>query len=119
MLAGLPVAHRVFEMLDDSLKLDLLAKDGQPMQAGDKLLRIEGRATSILTGERTALNFLSHLSGIATRAAHMKDSLGRGTRPGADSRYSQDDSRLSGAGQVCVSHGRYPESPYGTCSTEC
>ncbi|HEY3998131.1 MAG TPA: carboxylating nicotinate-nucleotide diphosphorylase [Candidatus Xenobia bacterium] len=71
ILAGLPVARRVFELLDDTLHLADMAHDGEVMKPGQKLLRIEGRAATILTGERTALNFLSHLSGIASFAAQM------------------------------------------------
>ncbi len=72
ILAGLPVARRVFELVDARLRLLPMAKDGEVVRPGDKMLRIDGAAASILTGERTALNFLSHLSGIASQAAQFK-----------------------------------------------
>lgn len=71
IVAGLPVAQRVFELVDPRLALAAMTTDGEVIRPGQKLLRIEGQATSILTGERTALNFLSHLSGIATQAAQI------------------------------------------------
>ncbi len=64
--AGLPIAERVFRALDADAKLTLLAKDGDALENGHELARIQGRARAVLTGERTALNFLAHLSGIAT-----------------------------------------------------
>ena len=64
--AGLPVVERVFRELDANIKIDMLAKDGDVVEKQRDLMRCRGRARAILTGERTALNFLAHLSGIAT-----------------------------------------------------
>ena len=66
--AGLPVAERVFCMLDPEMDVQLKANDGQLVKKGQELLHLSGLASAILTGERTALNFLGHLSGIATLA---------------------------------------------------
>lgn len=64
--AGLPVAARVFQALDPKAKVDLRAAEGSSLGKGDELLHVECNARALLTGERTALNFLTHLSGIAT-----------------------------------------------------
>jgi nicotinate-nucleotide pyrophosphorylase (carboxylating) len=64
--AGLPLAERVFRILDPQIKTESRAIDGQQAPKGQTLLRLDGRASAILTGERTALNFLGRLSGIAT-----------------------------------------------------
>ncbi len=63
---GLPLAERVFRSLDADASITLLAKDGDLVEKGRELLQIRARARAVLTGERTALNFLAHLSGIAT-----------------------------------------------------
>ena len=65
-ISGLEVAGAVFHGLDTSLNLDYLAEDGQPVETGDVILRVRGRTHPILIGERSALNFLQHLSGVAT-----------------------------------------------------
>jgi len=64
--AGLPLAAEMFRRLDRQIKLDLRVADGQFVKEGQDLLHLSGKASAILTGERTALNFLGHLSGIAT-----------------------------------------------------
>ena len=68
VLCGLEVAARVFAKQDDRLKVTQLAKDGDRVKSGALVLRVEGSTASILTAERTALNFLQRLSGIATQA---------------------------------------------------
>jgi nicotinate-nucleotide pyrophosphorylase (carboxylating) len=64
--AGLPAVERVFRFLDANVEIEFLAKDGDPVDEGRELVKCNGQARAILTGERTALNFLAHLSGIAT-----------------------------------------------------
>ncbi len=64
--AGLPIAESVFRRLDPHLNVRLHATDGQDVKNGQELLHLSGKAAAILTGERTALNFLGHLSGVAT-----------------------------------------------------
>ncbi len=66
IVAGIKVASRVFELVDNSITLKEIVKDGQKVKRNDVILQLEGQARSILIGERTALNFLQHLSGIAT-----------------------------------------------------
>jgi nicotinate-nucleotide pyrophosphorylase (carboxylating) len=67
VLAGLPVAEQVFREQDAALVLTARAADGALIQPDDTVLEIRGSAASILTAERCALNFLQHLSGIATQ----------------------------------------------------
>jgi nicotinate-nucleotide pyrophosphorylase (carboxylating) len=69
--AGLAVSEAAFRELSPVLKITHLAKDGQPVKAGQALLRIEGSARAILSAERVALNFAQRLSGIATLTAQF------------------------------------------------
>jgi nicotinate-nucleotide pyrophosphorylase (carboxylating) len=64
--AGLPLAEKVFRALDPGIQVTCPHNDGSFVVPGAELVRIKGNARAILTGERTALNFLAHLCGIAT-----------------------------------------------------
>jgi nicotinate-nucleotide pyrophosphorylase (carboxylating) len=66
VLAGLPVARMVFESVDSDVAFDILLEDGDALEEGSVVARLTGRVNSLLTGERTALNFLTHLSGVAS-----------------------------------------------------
>jgi nicotinate-nucleotide pyrophosphorylase (carboxylating) len=66
ILAGLGVARRVFEKIDSSIRFLNLFEDGQSFCKGDILAEVNGHSVSLLKGERTALNFLQRMSGIAT-----------------------------------------------------
>lgn len=66
VLAGVDVFIEVFKTLDGSCKVAIKKKDGDLLKKGDKILEITGSARTILSGERTALNFLQYMSGIAT-----------------------------------------------------
>lgn len=65
VVAGLPIAEAFFRALDTDVELERLAEDGATAQAGDVLLRLSGRARALLTAERSALNTVQHLSGVA------------------------------------------------------
>jgi nicotinate-nucleotide pyrophosphorylase (carboxylating) len=69
VLAGLPVARLVFRLVDPGLRFVPMAREGARLDQGSGVALIVGQARSILTAERTALNFLQHLSGIATYTA--------------------------------------------------
>ena len=69
VLCGLEIAGRVFAKTDARLKTRLLKQDGDRVKTGAEVLRVEGPTGAILMAERTALNFLQRLSGIATQAA--------------------------------------------------
>lgn len=73
--AGLPIVERVFRELDAAINIELLARDGDTVEKRRDLVRCRGRARAILTGERTALNFLAHLSGIATMTQRFVEQL--------------------------------------------
>jgi nicotinate-nucleotide pyrophosphorylase (carboxylating) len=66
MVAGLPIAARVFELLDKTVKFTLTVKEGEFCQSGMQIASIEGSTEALLTGERVALNLAMRLSGIAT-----------------------------------------------------
>lgn len=66
VVAGLPIAEAFFRALDPEAAVERGVEDGARVAAGTRLLRIEGRARALLTAERSALNTLQHLSGIAT-----------------------------------------------------
>ncbi len=66
VLAGLPVAERTFEKLDSNLTFSAFVNDGDVIQTGRPIVEVRGNAKSILIAERTALNFLQRLSGVAT-----------------------------------------------------
>ena len=76
-LAGVPVAIAVFEMVGgaDTLTVHVAKGDGDDVQGGDEVLTIEGPTRVLLTGERTALNLLGHLSGVATATARWATAL--------------------------------------------
>lgn len=69
VLCGLSVALRTFTLLDDSFQATLYKQDGDRVHPGDILAEFSGKTTLLLKGERTALNLLQHLSGIATATA--------------------------------------------------
>jgi nicotinate-nucleotide pyrophosphorylase (carboxylating) len=75
VIAGLPVARMVFRKLDPDLIWNELVVEGDRVKSGDVLVEFEGSYRALLTGERTALNFLQRLSGIATMSAKYADEV--------------------------------------------
>ena len=71
ILCGINIAKIVYELLDEKIKFTSFKKDGYSIKKNEVLAKVEGPAISLLTGERTALNFLTHLSGIATSTSMM------------------------------------------------
>lgn len=81
VICGLEIAARVFTRVDPALRVRLTARDGDRLRRGDKVCRIAGPTASLLAAERTALNFLQHLSGIATLSSRFADAAaGSGVR---------------------------------------
>jgi len=66
VLSGVGIAREVFRSLDPKLKVQIVRRDGQAVRKNDRVLQITGPTRAILSAERTALNFLGHLSGIAS-----------------------------------------------------
>jgi nicotinate-nucleotide pyrophosphorylase (carboxylating) len=66
VVAGLPIAEAFFRALDPEVEIERLAEDGQAAEPGADVMRLHGKARALLTAERSALNTVQHLSGIAT-----------------------------------------------------
>ena len=75
IICGIPVGKRVFELVNPQLKVTTFKTDGDTVAKGDLILTVEGSSASILTAERTALNFMQRMSGIATQTHAMTDML--------------------------------------------
>ncbi len=71
VLAGIQVAEITFTQVDSSLRFEWLVQDGMPVEPGDKVAIVKGKAASILKAERVALNFMQRMSGIATATAQF------------------------------------------------
>jgi nicotinate-nucleotide pyrophosphorylase (carboxylating) len=71
VVCGTNVAKQVFEMIDPTLQCVAKIRDGKAVKRGTVVMELNGKARTILTGERTALNFMQHLSGIATMTSHF------------------------------------------------
>lgn len=81
VLAGLELAQEVFRSLDSAMSFDTSSNDGDSIESGDEILKVTGKLHALLTGERTALNFLQRLSGIATFTRKFVDrTRGAGVR---------------------------------------
>ena len=70
-IAGLALAEAAFEQVDPAIRFEAMLQDGAEVSPGDVIARLAGPARGILTGERVALNFLGHLSGVATATASI------------------------------------------------
>ena len=75
VIAGLPIAEKVFQKLDATVKCEKLVKEGEKQAKGTKILTMEGKISALLTGERVALNVVMRLSGIATAARKYVEAI--------------------------------------------
>ncbi|MFO7713934.1 carboxylating nicotinate-nucleotide diphosphorylase [Desulfosarcina sp.] len=75
VIAGLPVAEKVFKAIEAQIDFKALCADGDQIAAGSSVIRVEGSLVALLKGERTALNFLQRLSGIATQARSFVEAV--------------------------------------------
>ncbi|RVI91160.1 carboxylating nicotinate-nucleotide diphosphorylase, partial [Sinorhizobium meliloti] len=128
VVAGLELARTAFRLIDPSIRFEALAADGDRVAPGTTVARISGRARGLLSAERVALNFLMHLSGIATYTATFADEIAhtgakvcctRKTIPGlralekyavrlgggSNHRYGLDDAVLIKDNHIAVSGG--------------
>ncbi len=78
IIAGIDIFIKVFERLGGEIVYEILKEDGSTVKKGDRILNMTGNYRTLLTGERTALNFLQRMSGIATAASEFVEAL-RGT----------------------------------------
>lgn len=76
VIAGLPVAQRVFEACDEDVVFTPLIEDGAAIEFGTVFAKMEGNAQALLTAERTALNFIQRLTGVATASAKYAEATG-------------------------------------------
>ena len=74
-VAGLPIAAAFFRKLDPAMEIEILVEEGARVDPGAKLMRLTGNARAMLTGERSALNTVQHLSGIATMTRDYVDAM--------------------------------------------
>ncbi len=111
VVCGLEIAKRVFHRVDSALKVDVKAKDGDQVSEGSTVLVVEGSTISILTAERTALNFLQRLSGIASLSRRFADAARDDRNRCAYCRYTKNDTWLAGAGKICRAMRRLLQSP--------
>lgn len=79
IVCGTEVAVRVFQLIDDSIKYEILKNDGDEVHKGDEILKLSGKTAALLKGERTALNLIQHMSGIAT-ASNKYQKIVEGTK---------------------------------------
>jgi len=71
VLSGLMLGLSAFSLLDSGFDMEVYAYDGEVIEAGQDIAKITGPAAALMTGERTALNFMTHMSGIATQTAYF------------------------------------------------
>lgn len=71
VIAGIMMAEVIFQLVDPDLYLEVIKRDGEEVKPGDEILRVSGKAQSILTAERTVLNFMQRMSGIASYTREM------------------------------------------------
>lgn len=69
VIAGLPIAEAFFRALDPEVEIEILAREGEAVEAGADIMRLKGRGRAMLTAERSALNTVQHLTGIASMTA--------------------------------------------------
>jgi nicotinate-nucleotide pyrophosphorylase (carboxylating) len=76
ILAGVEIARKVFEQTDDRIVMEQFIADGTRVKKGDVAFEVSGPSIALLTAERTALNFMQRMSGIATQTRMMVDAIG-------------------------------------------
>jgi nicotinate-nucleotide pyrophosphorylase (carboxylating) len=106
VVCGLALTEAAFRSLTAELKITPRVADGDPIEAGRELLRIEGPTRAILTGERTALNFIQRLSGVATLTANYVDAIAGTTTQILDTRKTTPGWRLLEKYAVACGGGR-------------
>lgn len=94
VLCGCQIFEKVFKILSNDVKIKFYFKDGDFITAGDKIADISGPARYILTGERTALNYIQRLSGIATETKKYQDAIGNSPAKITDTRKTTPNFRI-------------------------
>jgi len=94
IMAGIPVFSRVFELLDPDVTFDNAFKDGMQVSSGERICTISGKLSAIIKAERTALNFIQRMSGIATLTRQYVDQVGQLNAKVVDTRKTAPGLRL-------------------------
>lgn len=94
VLCGVQVFEKVFRLLDSKIEIEFYFNDGNFIAAGNKIATIKGSARAILTGERTALNYIQRMSGIATETKKYQDAIGNYPARITDTRKSTPNFRV-------------------------
>ncbi|KDR94511.1 nicotinate-nucleotide pyrophosphorylase [carboxylating] [Peptoclostridium litorale DSM 5388] len=94
VLCGIEIARRVFEILDDEIEFTSFKSDSQRVCKGDVLATVGGKTRTLLKGERTALNIIQRLSGIASKTRRMSDILGESRARVVDTRKTTPNMRF-------------------------
>lgn len=94
VLCGIDVAELVFKILSKDIKFEKFFKDGDTIKKGDTIAIIEGSARAVLTGERTALNYIQRMSGIATETKKYQDAIGNNKARITDTRKTTPGFRI-------------------------
>lgn len=106
VLAGIDVFFRVFELLDPSCKIEAKVKDGDKVKSGQIVAIMKGKLRCLLAGERTALNILQRMSGIATQTRRLADCLAESSTVLLDTRKTTPGLRILEKYAVRVGGGR-------------
>lgn len=106
IICGLQVFERVFTLLDEKSELELSVKDGDAVKRGQVMARLRGDIRAILCGERTALNYLQRMSGIATCTRSMADLLAEAGIKLLDTRKTTPNNRIFEKYAVRIGGGR-------------
>ncbi len=94
ILCGVRVFERVFKLLSDNVDITFYFKDGDKIKAGDTIAVLNGSASAILKGERTALNYVQRMSGIATETRKYQDAIGDNKARISDTRKTTPNFRI-------------------------
>ncbi len=94
ILCGTKVFERVFKLLSDDVDVKFYFKDGDRIKAGDLIATLTGSASAILKGERTALNYIQRMSGIATETRKYQDAIGENKARISDTRKTTPNFRV-------------------------
>lgn len=106
VIAGLNIVANVFEIVDKEIDFKILIPNGKKVKTGDIVAEVEGKASSILTAERTALNFLQRMSGIATLTNKFDEEIRHTKAKILDTRKTAPGLRLLDKEAVCLGGGK-------------
>lgn len=94
ILCGVNVFERVFKLLSENVSIKLYYNDGDKIKSGDTIAIVEGSAEAILKGERTALNYIQRMSGIATETNKYQEAIGKNKARISDTRKTTPNFRI-------------------------